>query len=148
MNTIEFFEDIFEYHHHFNIKLAEYLLDFPEMENDKPAYWLSHMINAHQIWNSRILNLQSYGVHDMHSLEEIQIIDNENYKNTITILNRHDLDTGIAYSNSKGKQFENTIQQILYHVANHHAHHRGQIAAELRRQNMEPLVTDYIFYKR
>lgn len=40
------------------------------------------------------------------------------------------------------------IQQILFHIANHFTHHRGQIISDLRQNGIEPRISDYIFYKR
>ncbi|MCF8317339.1 MAG: hypothetical protein K9I02_01220 [Haliscomenobacter sp.] len=54
----------------------------------------------------------------------------------------------INYSNSKGQLFSNSIQDMLFHIINHSTYHRGQVATEFKRQGLEPLVTDYIFFKR
>ena len=37
---------------------------------------------------------------------------------------------------------------MLFHFVNHSTYHRGQIASNLKEHGIEPLVTDYIFYKR
>lgn len=54
----------------------------------------------------------------------------------------------IAYKNTKGTPFENTVDDILTHVVNHSSYHRGQIAAEVRKAGGEPAYTDYIQYQR
>src|SRR5690606_36056016 len=108
----------------------------------------SHIVNAHQIWNSRILHKKALGVHQLHSHEKCKKLDTTNYFDTLNILSELDLNTIIKYKNSKGDEFENSIQQILFHVSNHFSHHRGQIISDLRQNGIEPIVTDYIFYKR
>lgn len=144
----EFFKDIFEYHNHFNQKLAEQLTENENEITSRTIPLFSHSINAQQIWNARILNKSQFRVHELHSLEECKGIDNDNFKNAIKILNERELDELISYCNSKGEEFKNSIQQILFHVANHFTHHKGQIISDLRQNGISPIVTDYIFYKR
>jgi len=143
-----FFQDIFEYHHHFNQMLAGQLTENEAKITDRSIPLFSHIVNAHQIWNSRILQTASTGVNDVHILEKCISFDDSNYHDTLKILDEFDLDTRISYHNTKGDQYTNSIQQILFHVANHTTHHRGQIISDLRQRGIEPLVTDYIFYKR
>ncbi len=143
-----FFEDIFEYHHHFNQKLADLCIEQSHKIPDHIIPLFSHNINAHQIWNSRILKTKALGVHKVHTLEKCKQLDQENYQDTLNILSQFELSAIISYRTSKGKEFNNTMQQILFHVANHTTHHRGQIIWELRQNGIEPIVTDYIFYKR
>lgn len=143
-----FFKDIFEYHHHFNQKLIEQL-DVHEINiSESSLRLISHAINAHQIWNARISNKTTLGVHELHALEVCKRIDHENFYETLEILNTHALDEPILYENSKGDKFNNTVQDILFHIANHFSHHKGQIIMELRQNGIDPIVTDYIFYKR
>tara|TARA_Y100000588_G_scaffold131169_1_gene143756 strand:- start:4830 stop:5285 length:456 start_codon:yes stop_codon:yes gene_type:complete len=148
MEMKEFFKDIFEYHNHFNQKLIEQLIENENLLSDRTIPLLSHSINAQQIWNARITNKEKLGVHAEHSLKECKQIDDENYADTIKILDEYELNKIILYSNSKGTEFKNTIQQILFHIANHFSHHKGQIISDLRQNGIEPIVTDYIFYKR
>ena len=143
-----FFEGIFEYHHHFNQEITRLLGEHQKQIGPRSLDLFSHMLNAHQIWNARILDQSPLGVNDCHTLEKCQSMDITNLQETRTILNQFDLSTHIAYANSKGQSFSNTIQDILFHVNNHHTHHRGQIVAELRRHDIQPPVTDYIFYRR
>jgi len=145
----EFFQDIFEYHHHFNQKLADLLIQHSAKISKRTIPLFSHNINAHLIWNARILNTEpEVGVHYTHSLEKCKSLDDTNYEDTLRILEQCQLYENIAYQNSKGKQFKNSIQQILFHIANHFTHHKGQIILDLRQKRIEPIITDYIFYKR
>ena len=54
----------------------------------------------------------------------------------------------VHYTNTNGQAFDNSVRDILFNVINHSTYHRGQIAREFREYGPEPLVTDYIFYKR
>jgi len=148
MEMKEFFKDIFEYHNHFNQKLIEQLIENGNSLSVRTIPLLSHSINTQQIWNARITNKKKLEFHAEHSLQECKRIDSENYKETLEILKNHELTENILYSNSKGIEFNNTIQQILFHIANHFSHHKGQIISDLRQNGIIPIVTDYIFYKR
>lgn len=48
------------------------------------------------------------------------------------------------YRNSKAERFSNTLSDLLTQVLTHGAYHRGQIAAEMRANGEEPVLTDFI----
>ncbi len=144
----DFFQDIFEYHHYFNRKLANQLIEHENLISARSIPLFSHMMNAHQIWNARILKTNSLGVHDVHTLNRCKELDLCNFQDTVKILVEYDLHQPLTYKNSKGDELSNTIVEILFHVANHHTHHRAQIISDLRQHGITPFPTDYIFYKR
>lgn len=59
-----------------------------------------------------------------------------------------ELDRIVAYRNSAGDEFRNSVTEILHHVAMHGMYHRGQVTLEVRRLGGEPRSTDLIFYLR
>ncbi|MFZ1704112.1 MAG: DinB family protein [Saprospiraceae bacterium] len=142
------FRDIFVYHLELNqkvlVEIKKHILVLPE--NTYPLF--CHILNAHQIWNSRILKLNSFGVNDVHPFDSSVSIMLENNKNTLKIVDEFDFSETIKYTNSEGEEFCNTVQDILFHVANHTTHHRGQIIAKFRSVGIQPILSDYIFYKR
>ncbi|MEQ9287270.1 MAG: DinB family protein [Cyclobacteriaceae bacterium] len=144
----DFFEDIFEYHHHFNQKLADLLIENLQKLSDRSIPLFSHSINAHQIWNSRIVKENPLGVNDIHTLEKCKVLDDRNYDKTKQILRDTELETIIAYTTTSGVEYKNSIKEILFQIANHFTHHRGQIISDLRQNGIKPIATDYIFYKR
>ncbi len=144
----EFYKDIFAYHNHFNQRLADQLIPNENILPKRTISLFSHSINAHQIWNARIIKKEELGVHQQHTLEDCKIIDNENFIETIKILDKRGLEEIVTYANSKGIEFSNLIKHILFHIANHFSHHKGQIISDLRHSGIDPIVTDYIFYKR
>jgi len=75
-------------------------------------------------------------------------MDATNYDRTLKILEKIEPEKMIVYSNSKGETFTNLVKDIIFHIINHSTYHRGQIAMEFRQSGLEPLNTDYIFYKR
>tara|TARA_B100001146_G_C15873248_1_gene302865 strand:+ start:78 stop:527 length:450 start_codon:yes stop_codon:yes gene_type:complete len=144
----DFFKDIFEYHYQFNQRLIKQLNTIEEILPNRTIPLISHAINAHQIWNARITKSQELGVHQVHSLKICLEIDNSNYQQTLKILNERKLNEIIKYENTQGTTFENSIRQILFHISNHYSHHKGQIISDIRQIGIDPIITDYIFYKR
>lgn len=144
-----FFTELFEYSHHTNQKLAGIFIKHPKQTSEKAVRLFNHILNAHQIWNQRIETTQiTFGVWDIHPIEDLLSIDKTNYQNTLHILEQYDLNTATTYTNTKGDTFDNSIRDILFHIVNHSTYHRGQIASEFRQNGLDPLVTDYIFFKR
>lgn len=54
----------------------------------------------------------------------------------------------VAYSTSDGRQFTNTIGDIVTHVALHGQYHRGRVNLLLRQRQMIPAPMDYIAFVR
>lgn len=144
-----FFRDTFEYTFHFNDKVLDLMIESGEMFPEKSLQLINHTLNAHQIWNARIeQKTHEVQVWDIRPWNILKAINKENSENTLKILDDSDLNKRIVYKTSKGEQFENTTQEILFHIVNHSTYHRGQIASDCKQHGIIPLVTDYIFYKR
>lgn len=54
------------------------------------------------------------------------------------------LGEAVAYTNTKGQSWSNTVGDVLHHMVMHSAYHRGQIAREMRAAGCEPAYTDFI----
>ncbi|WP_335966514.1 DinB family protein [Galbibacter sp. PAP.153] len=144
----QFFKELFEYSHHFNQGLSDIFIDKPDKTSEKAVKLFNHLLNAHQIWNNRINPEQpTFGVWELHDTKDLKNIDKINYEQTMQILDKFDLNDNLSYTNTKGQVFNNSIQNICFHVINHSTYHRGQIATEFKLHGIEPLVTDYILYK-
>lgn len=145
----QFFKELFEYSYHFNQRLADIFNDNPDKTSEKGIKLYNHILNAHQIWNNRIEPKQKgFGVWDIHPIQDCKNIDKMNYEHSLLILDKFDLNETNYYTNTKGQTFSNSNRDIFFHVINHSTYHRGQIATEFRQNGLDPLVTDYIFYKR
>lgn len=105
----------------------------------------SHILNAQQIWLSRIngesTSLDRFELQSVNDFTDIQNKCTEGLKAT---LQHKDLNSKITYRTSFGQEFTNSIADILYHIINHSTYHRGQIASIFRTNGIEPPVTDYI----
>jgi uncharacterized damage-inducible protein DinB len=148
-NMKAFFMKLFEYNHHCNQTITTAFVNESDRISQKAHNLYCHLLNAHQIWNNRMMPLQPlFGVWDVHSIETRADIDAENYRHTLKILTELDLVNRVSYATFKGQKFDNSVQDILFHIINHSTYHRGQIAVEFRNSGIEPINTDYIFYKR
>jgi len=140
--------DLFEYTHHFNKQMIQYISENVSAVDDKTISLINHTLNAQQIWNSRILGEKTFEVWQINPLADLEKINDRNHEKSIGILNNCDLDKRIEYQNSKGTKFENSIFEMLFHAINHSTYHRGQINSLLKQSGLTPILTDYIFYKR
>lgn len=145
-----FFKELFEYTFRTNESVIELLITTDEVvPNERLVLLVNHTINAHEIWNSRILgNSCSTGVWDIRPADSLKKQNELNYQETLRILNDISLYAEITYKNSKGSTYQNSVHDILFHIINHSTYHRGQIASYYKQEGGNPLVTDYIFYKR
>ena len=111
----------------------------------------AHVIAAEHLWLSRIdIAKPRVAVWPALSLGDAVALETENRVRFRELLQRRD-DTRqqrIRYRNSAGNQFENSVGEILTHVALHGHYHRGQIARAMRGAGREPVYTDYIGFVR
>jgi uncharacterized damage-inducible protein DinB len=144
-----FFGELLDYSHHYNNEIIMLFSTHPDKVSERAQTLISHVVNAHAIWNSRILNQESkVGVWQLNDMENLKKWNVENLNTSKQILDQFELEQIVKYINTKGQAFESSIRDILFHVINHSTHHRAQLATEIKIAGMEPIVMDYIFYKR
>jgi uncharacterized damage-inducible protein DinB len=114
----------------------------------RPFQLLAHILSAERLWLERIRKQpQSLAVWPEFTLEQCGAEIDE-----LALLWREHLDTPlpaglaeqVAYKNSKGEMWANTVEDILTHVLLHSAYHRGQIASQVRAGGEAPAYTDFI----
>lgn len=144
-----FFNEIFDYNFHCNKKLIEQCLEMNTVPPNTVRLF-SHILNAHHIWNARILNKSSeFQIWQEHEVKDWADIHYENQRTSFDIVSNADnFDKRIDYENTEGRLFTNTLQDILFHIINHSTNHRGQIAVDVRVYGEEPIGFDYVYYKR
>ncbi|QNL51811.1 damage-inducible protein DinB [Olivibacter sp. SDN3] len=141
-----FFKELFEYNNHFNTKLAESFLANQYIVSKESVKVFCHILNAHEIWNSRIQGKTNiYEIWQVHNPVDFAKLMELNQENTNAIIEGNSLNEVIQYSNGK---VQRKIQDILFHMINHSTYHRGQIAIDFRECEIEPIATDYIHYKK
>lgn len=143
-----FFLEIYQYQTEINQKLIELLFQHQDVVTDRILLLFSHSLNAHQIWNARLLDEKQFKVTERHPLDEFLVLDELNYRKSVGIINTFEFDNVCFYHNSKGQHFQRDVKDILFHVSNHWTHHRAQIMTLLRELDISPFPSDFIFYKR
>lgn len=143
-----FFTELFHYNYHFNQEIISVLSKNSEKTPPKCLRLLSHILNAHEIWNCKFEpDNQPYDPWKIHQLEDLHEMDRKNFEHSIIILENFELNQPFQYSNSKGQIFNAFVRDLLFQIINHSTYHRGQIATEFRQSGLDPLLTDYIYYK-
>ena len=134
-----FFKELFEYGNHMNQMLITRLLENSDKASEKALRLQNHIINAHQIWNSRLMNDVPFGVFEIHPITELQKLDKRNYQRTLEIIDTIDISRIIEYTNTKGQTFKNSVRDILFHTINHSTYHsEAQIATECKQSGNRP----------
>ena len=105
------------------------------------------MLATQIVWMSRITgNSSELAIWPDLSIHETETLMNENPKKLKNLISRKD--TLITYKNSRGEEFQNSVEEILMHLTIHGQHHRAQIAKLLRKAGTIPPGTDFIFFLR
>ena len=144
---IGFFEDKFDYDFESNLRWCKVLIEHEEYLNPYIRSTFSHIINVHHIWISRLIGTPS----ESHSTDVLPVdywlkFCEENHRKSIDFILKNDLEQKIHYHNEEGVQFTKETIDVLYHILNHSNYHRGQIARELRRLEIEPPIFNFISY--
>lgn len=144
-----FFHQVFDYNYFSNKQLITVCSNLEEIPS-KTGQLFNHILNAHHMWNARIMDIPSeFEAWQNHGLETWEEIHYDNQRNSFEIVSNAELwERRINYVDSKGETFSCSLQDILFHIINHSTHHRAQILADLRSHDIDPPVLDYIYYKR
>ncbi len=143
------FNQLFDYNFYCNKKLIEQCGALEKVPKETVRLF-SHVLNAHHIWNCRLLGkpweLEVWQEHPVAQWEDLHY---ENQRTTFEIItNTDDFEKRMNYETTEGRVFANEVKDILFHLINHSTHHRAQILADLRSHDIAPPKLDYIFYKR
>lgn len=144
--------DLFEYNNWANDKIILKLQSLRnKFKDNDPFKILSHIISSQDRWFERLKNKPSYNIDlwEVYSIQEIEILSlnsSTEWKKFISKINAKNFETTCTYKNTKGKELSNTYQDIFQHVINHSTYHRGQINQILRNNNIQPVITDFIYY--
>lgn len=110
----------------------------------------SHLINAHHTWLARMQEKPPmFDIWEIHVINSFLQVDQKNHDASHALLKIiPDPDADIQYSNSQGKTYRSSYQDIFLHIINHSSYHRGQLTRMMREAGFVPPNTDYIFYRR
>ena len=121
--------------------------------NDTRALTLySHVLGAEAVWLARLAGRKAdVAVWPTLSLDDAARLAARNandFDALLASLESGDVDREIDYCNSAGREFRDTVEDILLHVALHGSYHRGQVSLVIRGGGGEPAPTDYIAFVR
>lgn len=124
-----------------SLRSLEVMTDPPE----RAVAVIAHIAATQRVWLDRALSVkQSVAVWPGWSLAETTKQYSAVHGEWTGFIATHDLSREVAYTNTKGQQFRNSLSDVALHVALHGVHHRGQIAILVRQQGGEPAYTDFI----
>ena len=146
----DYFKELLDYSNFYNLKIIRKMNDgdLHFMVPERAISLLSHTLNEQKIWNDRIQGkTDTVQVWKDYNIEELESVENKNFQETLEILENEDLERIVQYKNSKGESYQNSVKDIIFHIINHSTYHRGQIATEFRKQKIDPIVSDFVYYK-
>jgi uncharacterized damage-inducible protein DinB len=122
-------------------------------EDTAALKWYSHLLAAERIWYMRLhgQDWTTQRVWPALSLDECAALAEQNssqLQQFVSRLKEDELARPVSYINSAGDSFSNSISDVVTHVALHGVHHRGQIAASLRSNGIDPPALDFIRFAR
>jgi uncharacterized damage-inducible protein DinB len=114
---------------------------------EKSVNWMAHILAAEALWLARIQKRPApMAVWPKIKAEDLAAQAESVHKSWQEFLEKAEgaLDSTCEYTNSKGERYSSSVADILMHVVMHSAYHRGQIAADMRANGVEPVYTDFI----
>lgn len=112
----------------------------------------AHVLGAEAVWLARLAGRKpDVAVWPTLTIDEAEQLAARNagdFDELVSQLATDDADRAIDYRNSAGREFRDTIEDILLHVALHGSYHRGQVSLIVRGGGGEPAPTDYIAFAR
>jgi uncharacterized damage-inducible protein DinB len=112
---------------------------------------LLHIYSADRVWLARIQSTPQKAFAAEFSLAELQKewpALHERWRNWAAQLTDSDAATELAYHDLKGRPWKQELWQIVLHVVNHGAHHRGQASGFIRSMGHTPPPLDLIAFYR
>jgi uncharacterized damage-inducible protein DinB len=147
MDMLQHFSQLFAYDEWANRKVLASLAAALNL-SARSLKLFAHIVSAERLWLERLQRQkQSYPVWPDFSLVQCKTEITELpqlWRNYFKHLEPEDLSDEVAYVNSKGECWNNSVQDILTHTVMHSAYHRGQIAADMRATGNVPAYTDFI----
>lgn len=139
----------FQYDFDANMRVLNTLQNHLGHLPDDALKLFSHIIASHNIWNSRINGQQRiYDVWERVPITDMEEALKKNFADSEAIVQEMQNHEPVNYKNLKGDPYTNDISDIYFHVLSHNHYHRGQIARNLRENDIDPPDTNYIVFRR
>ena len=146
----EHFINLFEYNDWANRKIFYVLRDLDHTPKSILDI-LSHIILSQETWLGRIKGDYTNSFWEDVALSDLEKRSQTNTADWLQMMKNsteNDLNKKYSYHNTKGARFETSLKDIITHLINHSTYHRAQINLLFRQNNIEPAITDYIYYTR
>lgn len=123
-------------------------------EDTAALKWYAHVLAVERVWYMRLQGQDwtTQRVWPSLSLDECADLAEQSAAQLRQYVERlkddHELAKTVKYTNSAGDTFNNSVSDVVTHVALHGVHHRGQIAASLRSNGIDPPALDFIRFAR
>lgn len=140
-------------HHDYwaNERIAQTLLQLTWVPV-KAKELFDHIIAAHANWYARVTDQEPHLPIWRSNLEVADygkwLNDFHDKWNVILANEADDLDRTIRYKNIAGREFQNSLHEVLLHLTLHSQYHRGQVITLVRDVVDETPSTDMIVYLR
>ncbi|GEM_PF-213516 len=113
----------------------------------------SHVLGAEATWLNRIRNGRKAKANPWPVLSPAECAslaeaNAAGYREVLKAATASRLAAPVHYENLKGEEFWTPLRDILFHVATHGVHHRGQIALLLRQSGRDPVDVGFITFAR
>ena len=144
----EFFLDKFEYDYFATRNWIKVIVDQEDQVSPFVLKSISHILNVHHIWNSRLNGQESESeLWDVFVVDHLYQLHDANYRETINFLEQNELDQKVHYHSSEGIKLEKNTIDILYHILNHSNYHRAQIVMDLKQNNLAHPSFNFITFR-
>ena len=112
---------------------------------------LTHLYGADLIWTARLTAEPPVTFADFPALPALGLLEAQwsvLQAGRRTFVSGLEPEQTIAYTNLKGEKYHSTVGEVIRHLVNHGAHHRGQIVTMLRQLGHAAPNTDLIAFYR
>lgn len=145
----KFYQDFFLYNYQVNIELANSFQKNKYELSEEIARLANHILNAQQIWIARINGEKTLpSPWEDFPLSSFEKRNKELFELTLDLISLKNLEETISYQTFAGQKLNSKISDILTHLVNHSTYHRGQIALLMRLGGLEPVKSDFIYFKK
>ncbi|HXT16089.1 MAG TPA: DinB family protein [Gemmatimonadaceae bacterium] len=112
----------------------------------------AHIASVEHLWYARIVGRPAehavWPSLDLTAARALAARHAELFERLVSDADASSLGRSVEYRNSAGRDYHNTIADIVLHTTVHGEHHRGQIARLIRAAGGDPPHTDYILFAR
>ena len=162
--SIENFRQLADYNHWANCRLYDVALQMSEEQYRRPTGvffaslhgTLNHLLLTDRIWLKRLTGegehpkrLDAILFEDRRELARARVAEDGRLKRVVAGYGEADLGKAVSYRTMAGTPQQQPLTEILLHVFNHQAHHRGQAHACCSIvTGVEPPSLDLILFHR